>query len=282
MPAITITCVSPPAFVREPRLTIPNLGVLVEAYDQLSRIPDPGELVAKLMNKAMLALAPLRKYLQLVEAIIAIKQCIEAIPRALLPPSPGPIIECFKALIKTIAALIQDIPPFPYIQTVIDLCRIMVQLIDLVLTLVARLDQKISALLTLRNYANALGDTTLLGFANCGLMQAKLPLMQTLSLLTLFAPILNVLLSVILRLIPSPEAQKAANECLAAASSFSSAVDQLDAIDPSVVGFPKLTSTLAGLGVTREALVLIESILAPICGEAAQLTSRSMPTFQIF
>lgn len=282
MAVITIQCISPPAYSRPPRLTIPNIGLLEEMHDAISRIPDPAELIAKLMNKAMLALAPLQKFLKMVEAIMAIKQCIEAIPRSLIPPNPQPIIDCFKALIKAVAALIQEVPPIPYIQTVIDLCRLMTDFIDGVWTFMARLDAKISNLLNVQAYAQALGDTTLIQFANCNLNHTIAPLLRMLDLLTLVSPLLNVLLSVILRLIPSPQAHKAANQCLEAASSFTTARDQLSNIDVSVVGFPRLTSMLEGMYSTREALRFVESFLCPIVGEEAEIVHRGMPTFNIF
>ena len=282
MAALTITCVSPPAFRRPLSLNIPNLGALEQAYDAISSIPDPSELVSKFMNQAALALAPLRKYLQVVEAIIAIKQCIEAIPKAILPPNPQPIIDCFKALIRTIAALIQDIPPIPYIQTLVDLCYFIVALIDAMATILQKLDQKISRLLNLRAYADALGDVELVDFSNCGMQDVKLTVQQMLEVFRLIAPLVNILMSVILRMIPTPAAQKAAQDYQDAAATFPSMSDTIASIDITVLGLPSLNPMMQALDVTRKALVIVHNILAPIIGEAADLSDATLPTFVNF
>jgi hypothetical protein len=282
MPVLTITCISPRPFQRAPRITIPNLGILEQAHAAISSIPDPAELMAMFMDKLSLALAPLRKYLQVLEGLIAIKQCVEALPRAIITLSPSPIFDCLKALVRAFAALIQDIPPIPYIQCVIDLCKICVDLIDAIVNLLVKLDNKISALLTLRNYALALNDTDLVDITGCSLQYIKIPLQQIMQVLKLIKPLNDILLSVIMRLIPTPQAQKAAEEYQAAAGSFDTCSTQLATIDPAVLGFPSLSGMMPAIGATRNAMVVIHNVLAPIIGEDPSLTTRTLPSFTNF
>lgn len=282
MPALTVVCINPPAYSRPLSITIPGLGTIEALQDFVTSIPSPDDIVAKFMNMVNLALAPLRKYLRVVQAIIAIKDCIEAIPKAIITLSPQPLFDCFKSLIRAIAHLIQDIPPIPYIQTIVDVCRVSVELVDAVAATLTRLDNKLTALLDLRNYAAALGDVELVSFSNCGMKDITLGMLNLLDMLKILVPINNLLLSVILRMIPTPEAQRAANDMAAAAVAFDDASTQLQTINIEDTGLPSLSDMMAAMNVMRPALVTIHNTLAVIIGEAADLQHRELPTYVNF
>lgn len=281
MPALTIQCVNPPAYKHPPHVHIPNMGLMELAWDAVSAIPDPMDILSKFMTPINLALAQVRKYLQMVEALVAVKQCITAIPEAISTLNPTKITDCFKALVKAFAAVIADIPPIPYIHMAIDIASYFIDLIDEVLLLFARLDAKLTALINLRSYAQNLGDVELVNFANCGMRNVTLSMQQIMDLLKVIQPINDILMSVILRLIPTPEAQKAANDYATAALNFGSTQDILATADPTL-GLPKLSLLLQSLGLARNAMVIVYNVLAPFVGEDADKEARSIPSFTNF
>jgi len=282
MAALTVRCINPRPYQRPPRITIPNLGVLEQAWDMIDGIPDPMDIVAKFMDKINLAMMPLKKYLQLVEGIVAIKQCVEAIPKAILWLSPTPIFDCLKALARVIAPIIQDIPPIPYIQAAMDIMAYAIDLIDAIIDLFTALDTKLSRLFDLRVYAQALGDIDLVNFSNCGLKDITLTMQQIMDLLRYVQPLVSILLSVILRLLPTPAAQRAADDLLETALTFGETQDLLADVDITVTGLPDLGAFFLALGSMRKILVQIYNIIAPIIGEDADKTDRTIPTFTHF
>jgi hypothetical protein len=279
MAALTIQCVNPPPYRAPKEITIPNLGVLEAAQAAISSIPDPADVAAQLMDKINLAMLPLRKYLQMVEGVVAIKQCIEAIPRAIIRVSPTPIYDCLKALVRALAPIIADIPPIPYIRAFLDIAEYMVDLIDSILELMQELDNRIDRLLDLRAFAQGIGDIDLINFSNCGLKDVTLSMQQILDLLRYIQPVVNILLAVILRLLPTPAAQKASDELIAAAAAFPEAQNALADVDITVTGLPPLSGMLEAMARTRNAMVAVHNAVAPIIGAPANLEDAPIPTF---
>lgn len=72
---------------------------------------DPADQVKKLFDQVNTALAPLNPIFTVIDAVVSIKDCIEALIDALgPPPSPKPIIECLKKLLFLVEKLIKMLP----------------------------------------------------------------------------------------------------------------------------------------------------------------------------
>jgi len=283
MALLNINCTIVPPWQRPPSIRIPNLGVIEQAWDAISSIPDPAEIMSKFMNTLNLALAPIRKYLQMVEVIIAIKQCVEAVPKAIMTLSPNPIFDCLKALARTIVMIMQDIPPFPYIFMAVDVAGICVDLIDAMIALIERLDAKIAALVNLQNYAAALGDLELIDLANCGLAGVKLTMQRLLDVLKIIKPINDIIIQVIMRLMPIPALQKAVEAYSSAGSTMDSTSSELSAGGGAVsatTGLPSLSLMFSGMAIARNAVAMVYNILAPFTGVDDTKPMIDPPSFQ--
>lgn len=81
-------------------------------------IPDPQELVIQLFAQLNAALAPLMPVFRILDIVLAIVECIKAIPKCIFPPNPGPLIDCFQALFAALAEILKLVPPFSLIFTV--------------------------------------------------------------------------------------------------------------------------------------------------------------------
>lgn len=91
------------------------------------RIPaDNGEAIRGLLAQANTALAPLQPILNIIDAVIALFNCLSAIPDAILKLDPTELIECIPELGKKIAALLNLIPQ-------LSLPALLVDLLDLII-----------------------------------------------------------------------------------------------------------------------------------------------------
>jgi len=81
-------------------------------------IPDPQELIIQLFAQLNAALTPLVPIFRIIDIVLAIVECIKAIPKCLFPPNPQPLIQCFQALFAALAEILKLVPPFSLIFTV--------------------------------------------------------------------------------------------------------------------------------------------------------------------
>lgn len=81
-------------------------------------IPDPAELIIQLFAQLNAALAPLAPLFRVLDIILAIVECIKAIPKCIFPPNPAPIIQCLTGLFAALVEILKLVPPFSLIFTV--------------------------------------------------------------------------------------------------------------------------------------------------------------------
>jgi hypothetical protein len=78
---------------------------------QIPGVPDPTDVSKQLLAQANAALTPLVPILNIVDAIIALFNCVKAIPDSLgPPPDPTKLAECIPDLAKKIDQLLKLIP----------------------------------------------------------------------------------------------------------------------------------------------------------------------------
>jgi hypothetical protein len=90
------------------------LCIEIEPFDVCKALMPGGfELESPdLLGMMQPALAPLVPLFNVLEAIVAIKKCVEAIPDALgPPPDPSKMIDCIPNLAEKVAALLKLLPP---------------------------------------------------------------------------------------------------------------------------------------------------------------------------
>ena len=71
----TVPCLEMPALPELPSLEIPQFGVLEAARQSLYDLPDLSVYLMSMQELAGNALAPLRRFLEMIEVIVAIKSC---------------------------------------------------------------------------------------------------------------------------------------------------------------------------------------------------------------
>jgi len=261
-----------------PSLEIPQFGALSVARQALMDFPDPSYFLMRMQDAAALALAPLRRYLEMIEVIFSLKQCMEAVKDALMPPSPGPLIECIKGLLKTIQRLLAFFPPLSYINTALDVCHIAITTIDEILDIFDLLDARLTQYKAAAAAALALGDIELASIQDCATGEARAITLNMMDTLNFTVPIMQVILTPLSRFIPDSALKDVLLNLDAIPGQFAKAKqDILNASGPPVLG-----PLLKPIGLLRNTAVLAYNFLAPIIGQAANKSQRELPTYDNF
>jgi len=265
---------TPPAL---PNIEIPQFGILEVARKSLHDLPDPSAYLMALQDSAALALAPLRRFLELMEIILSIKDCFSVLPDSLLPPDPEAVLDCIKNLVKAIARLAMFFPPLSYIPTVLSVMDFVILTVDEVISLFVLLDQRISYYKSVLNTAISLGDLELAAFANCGSAEVRIQIINSMDILMFVSPLAEAILRPLIRLLPGSGPIKDRLEDIAATSAAISGIK--DDIVASAT-LPVLEPLLQQMTILRNAAVFLYNKVAPIVGRPTDRTQRDIPILE--
>lgn len=89
-------------------------------------IPDPTELLQQLFAQINSALTPLNPIFNIIDAVLAVFDCIKAIPKAITELNPVPLIECIPGLAEAINKLIGLVPALSVPVMLIDIIDVVI------------------------------------------------------------------------------------------------------------------------------------------------------------
>lgn len=176
IPAIDTLCRALDTFPEELVIHFPGGATLIS---QTGLPPSLLENARSMLGQVNTAIAPLNPIFDIIEAIVAIQNCIKAIPDALgPPPDPSKLGRCIPDLVKRIEALIGLLPPASVLlmigemlDTVIAMLRGTINELRAVLRLIDKvtraetLGARIPALLTVANCGR---ESAAAGMSNIG------------------------------------------------------------------------------------------------------------------
>ena len=299
--ALVVQCASIDVPGPPPQLDIPHFGIMEKAWAGLRSIPDPDKLLIEFQDVLATALAPVRRFLEIVEVIVAIYNCVKAIPEAVMSLSPQPIYDCLQGLAKEMAKLLSWFPPMAYVRLGMELASYCIDLLDEIIALFTELDNTLTGYINLWNNAQALLDNELQSILQCASTDALARVAMALDVLKFIRPAADILNDVFIRLLPTSEAvkglKKSRDDYQAADTYVASAVTAIRAGDTElpvfgvtaqelvqhpIVPVPPLGSLFEALNQTRNSMVMMYNILAPLVGEDANKISRDTPQFTNF
>jgi hypothetical protein len=271
-------CLELPLPPPPPSIEIPQFGILETARESLHDLPDISKYIMSLQDVAAVALAPLRRFLELIEVIVAVMNCFNAIPDSLLPPSPGPIIDCIKALVEAFARLLAFIPPFSYLPTILDLADYAMLVIDEIVALFVLLDERITEYKSVLSNALELGDLELGAITDCASGETKVLTANLMEILKFITPLIKAIVQPISRLIPAPPIKKMLEQIADLPGTLTGIQDGIEA----TTGPPVLSPLLQAMYVLRNLMVVLYNVVAPIAGREANKQPEEVPTFNNF
>lgn len=268
-----------------PSIEIPQFGILSAIRKDLYSIPDINPYLLDMQAQIQLAIAPLRRFFELIEIILAIRDCQKAVIDALLPPSPGPIIECLRNLIRALARLAAFFPPLEYVKTLVTMCIYSVAFIDAVWDLFGLLDARISELKAGLAEAIRLGDLDLAAIYDCASTEVTALINQSLDPLQIVLVPIQMMLDPIARLVPIKPLQDALSEIVNITAEF----EQLRSdgfqtaraeVSEFTVELPLLQPLLDITAKIRNVIVIVHNTAAPVVGRDPDLGTRQAPQLE--
>lgn len=284
-----------------PSLNIPNYGIMDKAWSGLGKIPSPDELLIEFLDNLSLALAPVKRYLEMVEVVMGFYQCTKAVPQAIMDLDPGPIFDCMKILVKAIALVMSWVPPMAYVRLALDLASYFMDVIDEIIAFFVRLDAVLTEYLSILDEATLLGDVELLAIMDCAGSRHKARLGPILDIFKVIQPTCNSLNDMFIRLLPMNDKiqeikklKKRYEESSSFLGSFRTALDAggvlpqfpyfmgTRAIQHPSCPVPPMGDVLEAMNDIRNQMVVLYNLLAPLVGRDPDKTQRDLPGFQNF
>lgn len=274
--------ISPP--LATPQLSIPQFGVLQAARQSLYDLPDASYFIMRMQEASSLALAPLRRFIEMLEIVFALKNCSTAVIDAISQFSVQPILDCIPNLVKALAKLVSFIPPLSYIPTLLDLATYVIQCIDEFFNLLIYLDSRISDQKALLNTAIDLGDLELANYADCAASDLIAQMSNATDLLIFVSGILQLLLEPVVQAIGEPVLRALLGQLVAKATNLPQLLNDLQtSLSPEtsfdIPGLGDLIEEVIGL---RNIVVQLYNAVAPLIGREASLSIIPQPSFDNF
>jgi len=127
LPDLSVACIEIKVGKQDLCVTFPGGAEMCVQMPSVS-VPDPSELSKQLMAQANAALAPLMPVFNIIDTVIALFNCVKAIPDALgPPPDPSKLAKCLPDVAKKVSKLLKLIPQ-------LSVPLMIVGLIDVLLT----------------------------------------------------------------------------------------------------------------------------------------------------
>lgn len=129
--------------------------------------PDLAELVAQLFSQLNSALAPLSPILDIIDIILAIVDCIKAIPEAIIKLDPTGLIECVPALLEAVNKILALLPQLSLPLMLIDIIDAFILYLQAQANLLIQVAARIQAIANAALRAAEPGQFALSGVIDC-------------------------------------------------------------------------------------------------------------------
>lgn len=144
---------------------------------EIPPVPDPFQLTlpggvtmeaVNMMEMVQPALTPLVPLFNVIDTVVAIYNCVKAIPDALsMPPDPTAIAACLPDLAEKISALLRLIPQLSLPYTIIGVVDLVIQTLEKARSQLLHLQQQMVQITGATERARDLGDAGLMAIAAC-------------------------------------------------------------------------------------------------------------------
>ena len=251
---------------------MPGYGVFEAIRTTLQKVPSNCDLGIDLLALIQSALAPLRPFIDVLELLLAIVNCIFAIKTAVTRLSPGPIVGCLRNLREALDKVLQHIPPIPWLRMIADILRLLIITVNCLLDLLADFDRQILRIQNMIARSSQLNDDNLSFIAECTEKKLRAVEINALHIMRT----VSVLMTAVLVLLNVFQGGSEVEEIIQSQSEMQQQIN--DAISGATV-FPSLQERADFLVTTRTALERAFKIVATPLGETLGVPLSAPPTF---
>lgn len=162
------TCISLPDAPPQLEITMPGGAIIASLQAEPKKIPTSDEVVMSLLGQLGPAMAPLKPVFDIIDTVIALFDCVKAIPDALgPPPDPSAIIACIPEVTKKVDTLLKLIPQLSVPFMIVDAIDAVIAAINGVISLFEGLASAASDLQARAEIAQHVGDPNLDAIIEC-------------------------------------------------------------------------------------------------------------------
>ena len=187
------------------QIVFPGGAALSQVLAAGSEIPSGLDAATNLLAQASPAMAPLMPIFNIIDAVLALVECVQAVPDALgPPPDPAKMVEALSGLAQKLPKLLDLLPQ-------VATPRMVIGMVDTLIDFLEGLRDQIEAILlqaertrAARAKAEELGDANLLHIAGCAEAQGQAQLQAMADALTPMNALTSAL-SLFLGLLGLPE-----------------------------------------------------------------------------
>jgi len=272
-------CISIPNPPSLPSLEIPMFGMLYKARESLYDLPELSTYIMGMQDNMSLGLAPIRRFMDLMEIIAIFQSCMTAIIDCILPPNPKPIIDCVQDLVLAIGRIAAMFPPFSYIACGMDIANFAIIGVDEIIALFQHLDDKITEARETLAYALELKDIELVQIIDCASGESNALVINSMDFLKMIVPLMVLMAKPFVRLLRLKILEE---KVLDEIRDIPKRLEELKEDLTTAEGPPVLTPLMQSILIVRNAGVVMYNTLAPFLGKAADKEPKGMISFHNF
>lgn len=190
-------CIKIPRLPKPKEIVLPGGVTLGQVLTAGSQIPDPLDAVTNLLSQANAAMAPLVPIFNIIDTVIAVFNCIKAIPDALgPPPDPSKIAKVLPKLAQKIDELMKLIPQLSVPHLIVGIIDCLIEYLNGIKSQLQTIAKKLLQIANTASRAAELGDTKLDLIAKCAndslsiqieaMNQSMAPMNKLIAVLNLF------------------------------------------------------------------------------------------------
>lgn len=166
MPVRNFVCVELSLTSREACIRYP---VGQELCVSIPSIPnaDPAEIIQMIFGQINAALGPYNNILLILDAVLAIFECVKANVDAIKELNPAPLIQCIPGLVEAINRLLNMLPQVSLPLMIIDIITVLIQYLNTQIAIIERFKARIIALVNAALVAADPRNFRLKGILDC-------------------------------------------------------------------------------------------------------------------
>ena len=196
-------CIKIPKLPKPKEIVLPGGVTLGQVLTAGSQIPDPLDAVTNLLSQANAAMAPLVPIFNIIDTVIAVFNCIKAIPEALgPPPDPSKIAKVLPKLAQKIDELMKLIPQLSVPHLIVGIIDCLIEYLNGIKTQLQTIAKKLLQIANTATRAAELGDTKLDLIAKCAsdsisiqieaMNQSMVPMNKLIAVLNIFMGLIGL------------------------------------------------------------------------------------------
>ena len=162
------SCEEIPEFPDPMEVALPGGVTIGQVISAVKSAPSAVDMGINIMQQVQPALAPLVPIFDIVDAVVAIQKCVQAIPDALgPPPDPTVLTKCLPDLAKKVAKLLKLIPQLSVPLMIKNLIDVLISTLVAVRSQLLALQAQMKSVTRAVNRAAQLNDKSLSAIASC-------------------------------------------------------------------------------------------------------------------